>query len=51
MNPGEIRDKLLKAVKQNKSAEYRSGYVDGVLDYAKETKDSANKPIPAMSGA
>ena len=48
MNSGEIRDKLLKLVKQNKSQDYRSGYVDGVLDYAKEIKD-AEKSQLAMS--
>lgn len=34
----EIRDELLKHVKQNKSLEYRNGYVDGVLDFFNEVQ-------------
>ena len=40
------RDELLKGVKQNKSEEYKEGYIDGVLDMynadakpAKKTQD------------
>ena len=38
LSSGETRDKLLKEVKQNKSEEYRNGYVDGVLDFFNESK-------------
>ena len=39
----EVLDILLKNVKQNKSEEYRSAYVDGVLDAYNEANKQPEK--------
>ena len=44
MNIEQIRNKLIQEVKVTKDESYRSGYVDGVLDFYLDVKKEASKP-------
>lgn len=44
----DIRDKLIREVRTNKDELYRSGYVDGVLDFYLDIKKELNQPIETV---
>ena len=50
LKSSEIRDKLLREVKQNKNSEYRSGYVDGILDSFSRQIKKGEKSERATAG-